>query len=330
MAWRLAKSLDVLRSQVNAAYPNRDKSNDGTIGDERHAATSSDHNPNSAGVVTAMDITNDPAHGVNARALAETLVASHDPRIKYLISNAQIVSSKVSPWVWRPYSGVNAHRHHVHVSVMGDPSLWDDTRPWAIGGAAQPQPRPPVTKRFTNIMATEFGGAGDEQPSAYADVKSGWPQRLGASLPFRFNGPRPLLRVYKGDKSVTCPIVDVGPWYPSARGPADPYWATGTRPRAETDARTNKAGIDLTPAAARAIGLSGKGLVDWEFVSGVAGVPVPKPTTLPGAKTGVAVTTVGGVWAAVAWFGANPIWAGVIGLAVALAIIGVIEWIKRK
>src|SRR5215470_465867 len=29
--------------------------------------------------------------------------------------------------------------------------------------------------------------------------------------------------------ATTVPIVDVGPIYPSKRGPADPYWQTGTR-----------------------------------------------------------------------------------------------------
>ena len=74
------------------------------------------------------------------------------------------------------------------------------------------------------------------------------------------------MRVFKGDNSVLCDIVDIGPWYPSARGPADKYWETGGRPRAESDGRTNRAGIDLTPAAAATIALDGKGIVDWEFV----------------------------------------------------------------
>lgn len=140
MSWRLAKSLVTLRDQINAAYPARDKSSDGTIGDERHATTSSDHNPNGAGVVCAMDITHDPAHGVDARKLAEKFVASRDARIKYLISNAQIVSSKVQPWVWRSYSGVNAHRHHMHISVMGDQAHYDDTHPWSAIGVSHLAP----------------------------------------------------------------------------------------------------------------------------------------------------------------------------------------------
>jgi hypothetical protein len=67
--------------------------------------------------------------------------------------------------------------------------------------------------------------------------------------------------------SVNCDIVDVGPWNTN-----DPYWQTGARPQAEsgtdtTGRKTNKAGIDLTLAAAQAINLDGKGLVDWEFIT---------------------------------------------------------------
>jgi hypothetical protein len=146
------------------------------------------------------------------------------------------------------------------------------------GPAISVRPRLPAasssaaaSRRVLNITATEFGGEGDEQSAAYADVPEGWPNRPGVALPCRFSGPRPKVRVFKGDRSILCDIVDVGPWYPSARGPEDKYWETGARPRAESDDRTNRAGIDLTPAAAAAIDLDGKGIVDWEF-SGAAPV----------------------------------------------------------
>lgn len=137
-SWRVAKCLDTLLSQVNAAYPGRNKANDGTIGDERHQASKSEHNPDSHGVVRARDITNDPDHGLNARALAEALVASKDPRILYVISNAEICSSVVAPWNWRPYGGANPHREHMHISVVADEALYDDTKPWSISGPKQP------------------------------------------------------------------------------------------------------------------------------------------------------------------------------------------------
>ena len=132
MSWRVARSLLTLRDQVNRMAPDRDKSSDGTIGDERHQTTKSEHNPDANGVVRAMDITHDPAHGVDARKLAEALVASRDTRVLYLISNGQIVSSVVKPWIWRRYNGVNPHRHHMHISVVPEPHRYDDIRPWDL------------------------------------------------------------------------------------------------------------------------------------------------------------------------------------------------------
>lgn len=151
MSARIAKSLDALRKQIDAAAPGRDKSSDGWLGDAAHAARKSDHNPNAAGVVTALDITHDPARGVNARALAEALITSRDKRIKYVISNRQINSSAVSPWQWRPYDGPNAHEHHVHVSVMDDPALYDDIGLWSIPGVLVPQPSSPMSQTSPDL-----------------------------------------------------------------------------------------------------------------------------------------------------------------------------------
>src|SRR5688572_21943479 len=119
MSYRLAKSLEKLRSQVNIAAPGRDKKSDGWIGDSAHfkKGSATDHNPHvkdeATGVVTGMDITHDPANGVDARQLAEDLINSRDARIKYVISEGQICSSKQQPWVWRKYTGKNGHFHHV-------------------------------------------------------------------------------------------------------------------------------------------------------------------------------------------------------------------------
>jgi hypothetical protein len=148
--------------------------------------------------------------------------------------------------------------------------------PGTLPGPPQDEPLPPqgptpetaptVTPvRFLGITATVFGGEGDEQPVAYGDVAKGWPGRPGVALPAKFTGPRPKVMVFNGALSVRCEIVDIGPW-----NTMDPYWATGQRPQAESglDHRgrtTNRAGIDLTPAAAAALGIDGKGLVNWEF-----------------------------------------------------------------
>lgn len=266
MTWRLAKSLEKLRAQINVAYPDRSKSSDGTIGDARHQASKSEHNPDANGVVRALDITHDPAHGVYARKIVEALAASRDSRILYLISDGQICSSVKEPWKWRTYSGSNAHRQHFHISVVSNPSLYDDVRPWSLPGRMAPVAVKP--RRFNDITATVFSGPSDQLDnsiSAYGGKTNH--NKPGVALPCRFLGKRPQVRVFYQGKSVVCDIVDVGPWNIN-----DDYWnTTHGRPQAESGRDrqgrvTNLAGIDLTPAAARAIGLRGKAKVDWEFV----------------------------------------------------------------
>ena len=166
MPWRLAKSLDTLRSQLNEAYPDRRKSSDGTIGDEAHASRSSDHNPwvkdGRIGVVTAIDFTHDPERGVNSHKLAEALIASRDERIKYVISNKKICSSTrvggAPAWKWRPYTGSNPHSKHMHLSVKADKASYDDTEKWNLNfpSAATPAIEIPTTTATT--VARTVGG----------------------------------------------------------------------------------------------------------------------------------------------------------------------------
>ncbi|SAV37115.1 hypothetical protein [Klebsiella pneumoniae] len=92
MVWRVAKSLLILRDQINQYAPHRNTDSDGTIGDEHHAHTNSDHNPQvidgNIGVVTAIDITHDPQHKCDAQAIVDALVASKDKRIKALLNKS--------------------------------------------------------------------------------------------------------------------------------------------------------------------------------------------------------------------------------------------------
>jgi hypothetical protein len=140
--WRNAESLKTLLNQVNQLAPLRNKASDGTIGDLAHQGTSSDHNPwvwdtqAKKGIVTALDITNDPVQGCSCAAIAKSLEAGKDPRIKYVIWNKQIMSSAqtgaAQPWTWRSYSGANPHDKHIHISVKCDTELCDDTAAWSI------------------------------------------------------------------------------------------------------------------------------------------------------------------------------------------------------
>jgi N-acetylmuramoyl-L-alanine amidase len=118
-----------------------------------------------------------------------------------------------------------------------------------------------------DIITTVFGGESDPNQSAY-EPRPITDSELGVALPDRFEGERPRVLVWnpENDKEVVCNIVDVGPWNTD-----DPYWRTGSRPQAESGTdmsgrQTNGAGIDLTPGAARTLGIEGKGLVDWRFV----------------------------------------------------------------
>lgn len=153
MTYRLALSLEKLRSQVNVMAPNRSKVSDGWIGDASHFATgsASDHNPwvkqGSMGIVTAIDITHDPRNGVDVLAIANAIVKSRDRRMKYMIytggagGNPGIISATVSPWAWRTRRN-DDHPHHLHVSVNSNAADYDSTSPWSIGSIVQP-PNPP-------------------------------------------------------------------------------------------------------------------------------------------------------------------------------------------
>lgn len=166
MAWRVAKALDTLRSQINERAPNRSEASDGTIGDAAHAATKSGHNPNAAGHVVAMDITHDPANGCDCNAIFASLIAGKDPRLQYLIWNRQIVNREVSPWVVRPYNGANPHDKHIHIEVDEKIALYDDPALWAVRVTTTPshpasdvEPAPPRPTSPPVTTTDVLGGA---------------------------------------------------------------------------------------------------------------------------------------------------------------------------
>lgn len=130
----IAKSLEKLQAQLNAQFPNRSKVSDGAWGDPAHRKRKSDHNPNAQGYVTARDFTfdTDPTDGVgiDCHWLAKVLLDSKDPRIKYIIWNGRITTPDKSGW--KTYSGINPHKHHLHLSVSANPSLYNDDSNWDL------------------------------------------------------------------------------------------------------------------------------------------------------------------------------------------------------
>ncbi len=57
MSWKLSRAAVQLREQIDDCYPERSRKSDGVLGDARHSARKSDHNPDDKGWVRAIDIT---------------------------------------------------------------------------------------------------------------------------------------------------------------------------------------------------------------------------------------------------------------------------------
>jgi len=117
----LCKAGQQLRLQVDDSYPDRDRTSDGWIGDTRHQAGVSDHNPDATGVVRAIDVDRDlsgkakPDLMPNLADQIRLCARAGDKRISYVIFDGKIASSKKA-WAWRPYDGINKHNHHCHIS----------------------------------------------------------------------------------------------------------------------------------------------------------------------------------------------------------------------
>jgi len=136
--WRLAESLVVLRDQIDGVAPHRSRASDGTKGDRAHEGRPSRHNPNDHGVVCALDVTDDPAHGCPIHVIADRVRTNPHPELAYVISNGRIASRKTG-WVWHKYTGANPHVKHAHFAVGVGPESeprppYDGRQTWAVGG----------------------------------------------------------------------------------------------------------------------------------------------------------------------------------------------------
>jgi hypothetical protein len=126
---QLSKAAKQLREQFDDSYPSRDRTSDGWIGDTRHAARPSDHNPDVNGWVRAIDVDRDvsgrskpdlmPDIADQIRLLCKS---KKEKRIAYIIFDGRIASSKKA-WAWRTYEGSNKHNHHCHISFEKEADL---------------------------------------------------------------------------------------------------------------------------------------------------------------------------------------------------------------
>ena len=121
MSPKLCKAGQQLRLQVDDSFPDRDRTSDGWIGDTRHQARPSDHNPDAEGIVRAIDIDRDLSGKAKPDLMPDLAdqirlcARAGDKRISYVIFDGRIASSKKA-WAWRPYDGSNKHNHHCHIS----------------------------------------------------------------------------------------------------------------------------------------------------------------------------------------------------------------------
>jgi hypothetical protein len=118
----LCKAGQQLREQFDDSFPDRDRTSDGWIGDTRHSARPSDHNPDKqTGTVRAIDVDRDVSGSAKPDLMPDIADQirlagkAGDKRISYVIFNGRIASSRMG-WRWRKYSGSNPHNHHCHIS----------------------------------------------------------------------------------------------------------------------------------------------------------------------------------------------------------------------
>ncbi len=109
----LAATLVRLRTDLNARWPNRDRSSDGWIGDAAHQAQVSDHNPDpTTGVVRALDIDKD---GIHVPSVLASIIIH--PATNYAI-HAERIYRRDDRFKPRAYYGSNPHYSHIHDSIM--------------------------------------------------------------------------------------------------------------------------------------------------------------------------------------------------------------------
>ena len=110
-------------SQATKIFPKRNKASDGLLPSIEHQKQNpnSDHNTG-----LAVDLTHDPANGVNCPDFFQRLKT--DARVTYLIHAGKIWSVARAKEGDRPYTGGNAHNHHLHISIREDKA--NDVSSW--------------------------------------------------------------------------------------------------------------------------------------------------------------------------------------------------------
>lgn len=146
--WILVPSLVTLRSEFNRLAPTRDKATDGSVGDEAHSQSVSDHNPDETGNVPIEDADSiNEVHAIDVdktgpwpwdggmeaavQHILKRCRAGQESRLRYIIYNRRIWSAS-NGWVQQSYSGSNPHTEHAHFSASYTTSREADTSSWHL------------------------------------------------------------------------------------------------------------------------------------------------------------------------------------------------------
>lgn len=124
---RLCPAGVTLRGQIDARFPKRDKRSDGWIGDAAHSQRFSYHNPDSHGIVWALDIDENMGigtwrNGRTCRRLADQLIAyarsglPGSERILHVVYEDQVASGTYRSTWWRWRGKGYGHSQHLHIT----------------------------------------------------------------------------------------------------------------------------------------------------------------------------------------------------------------------
>jgi hypothetical protein len=194
MAWTLTKGLTNLRNQVNQAFPQRDKSSDGTIGDTAHQASTSGHNPDdtqgsrpawngdadSLAEVRAWDCT----ARLNHPDVSMQEVVDHICRLpglssvlRYIIFDSVIYHARTG-FVGEPYSGSNPHDKHAHFEGAWTQAADNDTTfDYRLGDlmTLTSDDKKWITAEFTRLVDARVDAvAGDVAAAVLANTRFLW------------------------------------------------------------------------------------------------------------------------------------------------------------
>lgn len=130
----LARTLRILRdNNINVKWPKRNRTSDGWIGDEEHAQRSSDHNPNSRGIVDAIDVDSTTRmigavrYGIHVPTVIASMITH--PATHYVIHNGRIMN-RDDKYLPHRYNGTNRHEKHIHDSIRQYASVENSGTPY--------------------------------------------------------------------------------------------------------------------------------------------------------------------------------------------------------